>query len=380
MEAIRALMYGDLPPAGNPICLQEAALDALPSFAGYHPLWLDSGTSALAAALLAAKAKQPAISAPEVIVPAYCCPDLVAAAIFAGVKVVVVDIAQADPALDIEALQAAISDNTLAIIAVNFLGIREQLTELKQWLAQHPRISLIEDNAQWFPDAEEFSELSGDYVVFSFGRGKPLSLLGGGLLLTKFPLTLSSLPITGTPGTASHFTLKATAYNLLLRPRLYQLLNRNPLLKLGETRYHALTGVNLMDEQRRRLLPENFKRYTDRSRDRERAYDRFIPASLNCLDALRSSRRKRLLRYPLLVNDARQCTILLNNLRRAGLGATAMYQKPLPAIDGVRGMLDIKGNYQNAQDFADRLITLPLHEGVSQDSLRRINDIISRLA
>ena len=101
-----------------------------------------------------------------------------AAAIFAGVKVVVVDIAQADPALDIEALQAAISDNTLAIIAVNFLGIREQLTELKQWLAQHPRISLIEDNAQWFPDAEEFSELTGDAV----GRQLFCDLYGAGNL------------------------------------------------------------------------------------------------------------------------------------------------------------------------------------------------------
>lgn len=380
MEAFGALIYGDLPPAGNPICLQEAAIDALPSFAGYHPLWLDSGTSALAVALLAAKANQPDISSPEVIVPAYCCPDLVAAAIFAGVKVVTVDIAQADPAMDLEALQAAINDNTLAIIAVNFLGIREQLTALRQRLAQHPRICLIEDNAQWFPDADEFSGLSGDYVVFSFGRGKPLSLLGGGLLLAKQPLALSSLPINDKPDTASHFKLKATAYNLLLRPRLYQLLNRNPLLKLGETRYHALTDVSLMSEQRRRLLPENFKRYTERSRDREQVYDTFIPASLNRLDALNSPRRKRLLRYPLLVNNVTQRNALLEDLRRGGLGATAMYQKPLPTIDGVRAMLDIQGNYQNAQDFADRLITLPLHDGVSQDALKRMSDIISRQA
>ena len=380
MEAFGALIYGDLPPVGNRICWHEAAPEELPSFIGYQPLWLDCGTSALAVALLAAKAKRPEISAPEVVVPAYCCPDLVAAANFAGVKVVVVDIAKADPALDANALQASISDSTVAIIAVNFLGICDNLAALTQLRQQHPHISLIEDNAQWFPDAEAFSSLMGDYVVFSFGRGKPLSLLGGGLLLAKAePQTNLAAYLTEQPAPSSRLKLKVSAYNLLLQPRLYQLLNRNPLLKLGETRYHSLTVVTPMDDQRRRLLPENFNRYSKRSQSREFAYDKQIPASVNCLDALTSPRRRRLLRYPLLVDDRLQRDLLLQKLRSAGLGATAMYQKPLPEIPGVEAMVDIRGNYNNARDFADRLITLPLHEGVDEKSFNRIINIILRL-
>lgn len=379
MEAFGALIHGDLPPVGNRIFWHETAPEELPPFIGYHPLWLDCGTSALAVALLAAKAKHPEIHTPEVIVPAYCCPDLVAAANFAGVKVVVVDIAKADPALDKGALRASISESTVAIIAVNFLGIRDNLAAFIQLLQQYPHISLIEDNAQWFPDTEAFSSLMGDYVVFSFGRGKPLSLLGGGLLLAKTELLINLTSyLSDKPAPSSHLKLKVSAYNLLLQPRLYQLLNRNPLIKLGETRYHPLTAVAPMDDHRRRLLPENFNRYSERPRDREFTYDKQVPASTNYLDALNSPRRGRLLRYPLVVADRLQRDVLLQKLRSAGLGATAMYRKPLPEISGVRAMVDIRGNYNNAKDFADRLITLPLHEGVNEKSFNRIINIISR--
>ena len=380
MEAFGALIHGDLPPVGNRICWHEATQEELPPFIGYQPLWLDCGTSALAVALLAAKAKHPEINTPEVIVPAYCCPDLVAAANFAGVKVVVVDIAKADPALNVSALQASISESTVAVIAVNFLGICDNLAALTQLRQQHPHISLIEDNAQWFPDAEAFSSLKGDYVVFSFGRGKPLSLLGGGLLLAKSePQANLAAYLTGQPTSSSRLKLKVSAYNLLLQPRLYQLLNRNPLIKLGETHYHPLAVLAPMDDQRRRLLPENFNRYSRRSQDLEFAYDKQIPTSANYLDALNSPRRRRLLRYPVLVADRLQRDLLLQKLRRGGLGATAMYRESLPEIPGVRAMVDIRGNYNNARDFADRLITLPLHEGVNKKSFNRIINIISHL-
>jgi len=178
-------MLRSLPPAGNPISLKRSAEpldDLLPD---YTLTWVDSGTAALAYSLLQIKEQQPQIEAPEVIVPGYCCPDLLSAAIHAGFKPVIVDICEDDPSYNLVDLEGSLTENTLAVIAINFLGIKERLADIRKIIANYPLISIIEDNAQWFPDEGEVQDLDGDYVTFSFGRGKAVSILGGGLVATR---------------------------------------------------------------------------------------------------------------------------------------------------------------------------------------------------
>jgi dTDP-4-amino-4,6-dideoxygalactose transaminase len=374
MEALRTLISGHLPPAGEPVRRNVTTEAVQPSFSGYDAQWVDSGTSALAMALIAASKNRGDVNEPEVIVPGYCCPDLVAAAHYAGVKAVVVDTAENDASYDLQALETCLNERTVAVIAVNFLGIKERLTELTQRLP--PGIALIEDNAQWFPDPSEERELGGDFVIFSFGRGKPVSLLGGGLLLSK-PEYRSLVPAPGAPKSeqTALTKIKDSAYNWLLRPQLYQLLNRNPLIKLGETRYQPLEGVYKMASCRAQLLPANVHNYRIRARSAETAYNEFL-SSHNKLHALDSARRRRLLRYPLLLGSSRERDKLLERLTRSGLGATAMYQRPLIQIPGLDGMVKLPHPCRNAQRFADRLLTLPVHSGVTLKHLQRIRALV----
>ena len=374
MEALRTLISGHLPPAGEVVRTEIRPHGSSPSFAGYESRWLDSGTSALALALVTARQLRPEVTAPEVIVPGYCCPDLVAAAVYAGVSVIVADIAENDAGYDLAALEPCINQRTLAVIAVNFLGIQERLKEIVQRF--NSNIFLIEDNAQWFPDSPETGELPADFVVFSFGRGKPVSLLGGGLLLFK-PAYSAAVP---TPDTAKReaqalSTVKHRLYNWLLRPQLYQWLNRNPFIKLGQTHYHPLTQVQQMAPYQAQLLPANVDAYRARGRENERAYDEFLHAH-NQLYALGSPRRRRLLRYPLLLNSQQERDDLLARLSRSGLGATPMYQRPLLHIPGVGGLVQAPRPCPNAQSFADRLLTLPVHSGVTVRHQERIRALI----
>jgi len=374
MEALRTLISGHLPPAGEVVRTKIQPQASAPGFAGYESQWLNSGTSALALALLTARQLRPELTAPEVIVPGYCCPNLVAAAVYAGVRVIVADIAENDAGYDLLALEDCINERTLAVIAVNFLGIQERLREIEARL--NPGIFLIEDNAQWFPDPSETDELQGDFVVFSFGRGKPVSLLGGGLLLFK-PGYRAAVP---TPDIA---TLEAKAlrkikhslYNWLLRPQLYQWLNRNPLIKLGQTQYQSLTHVQKMAPYQAQLLPANVDAYRARARANESAYDGFLRVH-NQLHPLESPRRRRLLRYPLLLNSQRERDDLLTRLNRSGLGATPMYQRPLLHIPGVDGLAQAPRPCPNARSFADRLLTLPVHSGVTVKHQQRIRALI----
>ena len=378
MEALRTLITGHLPPAGEVVRTEIHPQASAPSFAGYGSLRVDSGTAALALALLSARQRRPELSAPEVIVPGYCCPDLVAAAVYAGVNVVVADIGENDAGYNLEALEACLNERTLAVIAVNFLGIQEQLEELRRRLK--PGTFLIEDNAQWFPDASETDELQGDFVIFSFGRGKPVSLLGGGLLLFKTDHS-AALPTPDAPSTETRIigNLKRNLYNWLLRPQLYQWLNRNPLIKLGQTIYQPLTHVQQMAPRKVQLLPTNIDAYRAKPRISEHAYDEFI-SNHNQLRTLQSPRRRRLLRYPLLLKAQEARDELLARLSRAGLGATPMYQRPLWHIPGVEELVQTPYPCPNANRFADCLLTLPVHSGVTETHRQRIRTLIDTAA
>ncbi|MDQ2076185.1 DegT/DnrJ/EryC1/StrS family aminotransferase [Marinimicrobium sp. ABcell2] len=376
MEALRTLINGHLPPAGEPVRGEVTTSTSHPEFPGYDTQWVDSGTSALALALIAARRMRADVTAPEVIVPGYCCPDLVAAAHYAGIKAVAVDTAENDAGYDLQALEECVNERTVAVIAVNFLGVKERLSEIVQRLK--PGIALIEDNAQWFPDDSEQRDLEGDFIIFSFGRGKPVSLLGGGLLLFK-KKHREMVPVADEPKPESVALtkLKHGAYNWLLRPQLYQLLNRNPLIKLGETRYHPLERVLRMESYRAQLVPANVHAYRARSRATELAYDEFLDGH-NQLHALNSTRRRRLLRYPLLLTSNQERDDLLAQLCRAGLGATAMYQRPLVQIPGMDDLVEAPHPCRNAQNFASRLLTLPVHSGVTENHLKRTRALTGR--
>jgi dTDP-4-amino-4,6-dideoxygalactose transaminase len=363
------IIHGDLPPAGNKISLRKYQENPVQDFFTMHSYWVDSGTSALALALMDARAQFPDVQQPRAIIPGYCCPDLVAACVYAGIEPVAIDISVNDPTYDCEQLRAHLDDRVVAIIAVNFLGIAERLADLRQLIeGLGLRARLIEDNAQWFPAQKSEAIFESDYVVFSFGRGKPLSLLGGGLLLASTPLSSRvSKQIEPSHSVSALLPLKMRAYNWLLTPQLYLLLNRNPLLHLGRTVYIALEEILALDHFRASLLKENFHRYSERVTNIGEHYSSAAAVGgLQQMMPLESARARRLLRYPLLCASVARRDKLLVRLQREGLGATAMYQTAIDAISGVDGRVTVPAALDNACDFAQRFISLPTHDGVTE--------------
>jgi dTDP-4-amino-4,6-dideoxygalactose transaminase len=64
-------------------------------------------------------------------------------------------------------------------------------------------------------------------------------------------------------------------------------------------------------------------------------------------------------------------------MREAGLGATAMYKQVLPQIEGVAQRVTVRGELVNAQAFADRLISLPTHAGVTPAHLNKLRTLLN---
>jgi hypothetical protein len=362
-------MIARLPPVGQRIPL--GPLGPPPEFPGFTAVWLDSGTSALSVALQAALVLR--APAREIILPAYGCPDLIAATLFAGGVPVLVDCRQNDPGFDLTVLEAACTDRTAAVVAVNLLGVRERLVDIRTICDRHGAF-LVEDCAQWFPEGSDPAWV--DARIISFGRGKPINLLGGGCLLLPCSgdLAVSQPELLMPPLSRA----SARVFDALLLPTLYGLISRIPQLHVGETRFHPLQAIRAMDRKRMALAGAAITAWTSAHRWREERYAGFLGrVGLDALPVRLVERAGRLLRYPILAPDAASRGVLVNSL--VALGASPFYGRALPFIPGIPPMFREARACRGAQDFAARLFTLPLHEGVSGRHIVEMEQIVEKL-
>ena len=374
-----------LAPAGNRIQLGLQTRE-LPCFEDYDLAWCQSGTAALAIAINVAK-KLKQTQSPEVIIPGYACPDLVSACAYTDTKCKLCDLELNNTSLSLEHVKASINENTIAIIAINFLGIQEQLPELKA-IADKNKITLIEDNAQWFPDENNRKELVGDCVSISFGRGKPVSMLGGGLVLIRQGLTndtdlrdqLKKYQTNFCSSNQIAFFTKSILYNLLINPILYGMLTRVPGLNLGETKYKPLNSIEPFEKIKRRLLGENIHHYLNLEPTAQLYLQTHLDNGSDVVHSLPNKyldRTKRLLRFPVLFEDQALRDHKFNELNKSGLGASKLYNCILPEIDGTAAYLCDHDDLPNAYDFSRRLITLPVHSLVKQRHLDKMIEILN---
>jgi len=371
MAALEALMPQALPPAGDPVVLarDRAAPATLDDYwPGYRARYYDSGTAALAAAVRAVTdvAAKPE---PEVLLPAYGCPALVSAVLHAGARPVLVDIEPDQPRLSLRALSEAVSGDTVAVIAVHLFGLRERVESIRA-IVRPVGAVVIEDSAQGFDPGLWQSDL----VVLSFGRGKPVSLLGGGAVLHRGGDFEWALPRPQIPG-GGGFRFRALAYNLLRNPSLYWLPHAIPGLGLGQTRFERLRRIWAMDECRRALLPTAVARYRAQEAPVQQQLrtmlGRLGPDFVDVAELCGEAPSRRLIRYPVLAASRELRDQALQTLTRLGLGASPMYGAALADIAGVAPVCRARPA-PAADDFAQRLFTLPVHGGVRPRHVHRM--------
>lgn len=360
----------------------------------YHTEFVDSGTSALSLAVELSIASSTIPGTPEVILPAYGCPDLVAAVLFQGAKPVLVDLGSDSPCLSLGAFEQALTSNTVAVIAVNFLGFRENLEGIKAALNGRG-VWVIEDSAQAFPPASSTSGIA-DCVVLSFGRGKPINLMGGGALLIRRDHIQSAGKIIqslseSTLSTGLAWRLKRFIFNLLLSRLFYGFLVRVPFLGLGKTEFVALDSISSLkmppglvragveSHQKRSYLIELY--LENLAFLRERGW--LGPRELNqaCVSCADSRDLPRLLRFPLLAPSTEIRDKAVSELQQAGIGANSLYGDPLPEIHGMPSRFaQCANNFPNAIDFSRHLILLPLHEDVRRGDVESAAKILNRVS
>ncbi len=379
-------MFYRLPPVGNPVVFDSSVnyasfLTSL--FSPYQPFYFNSGAAALAAALMAIIRVQKVEQA-EVLLPAYACPEIVSAVLYAGGKPVLVDLEKESSRMDLELLENRINDRTVAVVAVSLFGIPERIVEISS-IVKQKNVFLVEDNAQSFLDEGETAKSESDVVVYSFGRGKPVSLLGGGVALVKDDALAEqmmriSASVKRVQGGHVNLRMKVWLYNQLISPYLYWIPDSLPFLKLGQTRFKPLDSLSLPCDALLTMLPANIQRYWRQGSEiqfliREMLADLGKDEVVDLAVKACKVSPPRLLRYPLLITSSCLRDELYSALNREGLGVSKMYPAPLPRIEGLANEFIDHEPLPNAENFAGRILTLPIHPGVRDADVERMGEV-----
>lgn len=381
------------PPVGNKTVLGRpgSGSTGFAALKNWRPAWFASGTVALAAAVKGSVQLRP-VQKPLAIMPAYGCPDLVAATRFAGADPWFVDLEPGSLRMDLDALGAALEENSavVAVIGVDLFGIPERWHEIRRLCDQY-NVVCIRDCAQSLQTPGLIdADADSDIRIYSFGRGKPLFLQGGGAALVAsrdsqqfsqcFDRVICELPLRR----QSVSRMVNELYNVALHPRVYSLLAFVLGDRLGETRYKPLETLERLQEGFDVIANEAIQRSWELFDNKQAELMQVLeeiceadgaPCAFFNGDIASDCR---LLRMPLLMRSGTERNVCIEALRKNGIGATRMYARALPAIKGVQADVDIV-RLPVAVDIAERLVTLPVHAGLTARDFRVIEETLNNM-
>ncbi len=387
-----------LPPAGFPLALSSVSRAILPPhdvlarferslarrFGVSGCVLASSGRAALSAAIEALAERS---SRTVVVVPAYTCYTVPAAVVRAGLRVLPCDI---DPfTLDFApaSLGRALRDDVLAVIAVGLYGLPADLPATRHAAVAHGSF-VIDDAAQCFGGELDGVRCGagGDLGLLSFGRGKGLTTLEGGALLSDDVDAIDAARgyLDGSAPRSSSLELaaRAAAYAVLRRPALFALVHGIQALGLGLSVFDPAFERAPMGRAAAALGAAAIERVDDviqAQRERAARYlDRLRPLRGLTVPTVRPGAEPVWLRFPILVEHPEMRRELLSRLTAQGLGATGSYPAALSCLDELRPHLAHgAAPCPGAEAVARSIVTLPTHPGVRPGDQDRIVDLVA---
>ncbi len=343
---------------------------------------INSGTSAFYLILKTLASIHP--SKKEVILPAYTAASLILPTERLGLKPVLCDISLKTFNLDFENLSELISEDTLCVVAIHLFGLVCDIDRIKADIRRkNSQAFIIEDCAQALGAlaGERSVGSQGDIALYSFNRGKNMSTCCGGAIATNseelagFLKKESDLLQSPSVFIKFNIVLKFFLLSLVVNPFIYNVLysllkafrSERPPLNfsiLGYSDIQAAVGLSLL----KRLEEFSQIRY---------ANGFFLFEALSemkevILPQVFASSRPAYNRFPVVFRNLDSKQIIKKKLFKQGIDSSDMYERPLHFIFDLGYK---KGDFPNAEYFAQRLLTLPCHPLVTKSSLTVIKEV-----
>lgn len=310
-----------------------------------HCIGVADGTKALLIALMALELK----AGDEVIVPDFTFIATASMAVLLGLKPVFVDIDPQTYNLDSDAVEAAITPKTKAIIAVSLFGQCADFDVINSIAAKH-NIPVIEDAAQSF-GATYKGRHSGNLTTIatsSFFPSKPLGCYGDG---------------------GACFTNDDNLAEKMRQIRVHG----------QDKRYHhALLGVNgRLDTLQAAVLLVKLKIFDREVADRKRIGARYseLLKQVCCVPKVLESNTHVYAQYTILVEDRDN---FIRKLKEQNIPTAIHYPIPLHKQPIFKSLHDSVANLINSQFIADRVVSLPMHPYLDDQTQDLIVDIVKQ--
>ena len=384
------MQFRQFPPAGSPITPAEcvaalrireparALVDGLRAILGLECVALyASGREALRVALAHLARRSGRL---EVVVPAYTCFSIPAAAVAAGLRVRLVDVTPSGQ-IDLESLRRTPLENVAALVVSNLFGVPEPIEPVLE-LSRAAGSAVVDDAAQSLgaQSTEGRTGARGQVGLLSFGRGKPLSALGGGALAWAG----ANDEIPGPPPAAARRLVgiaRALAFDLALQPALFARLASVPALGIGETPFEPAFRRGEIDGASLSLAAALVPGLDAACRDRaDRAEQIGVRLSGETKFAPLLVGEGATGSYPrlgLVAPHASAREAAVEAL--APLGAARSYPTPLDQIEALRPNLVGDPALAGAKEFAARVFTLPTHRGVRKRDAQSVIRVLASL-
>jgi dTDP-4-amino-4,6-dideoxygalactose transaminase len=306
----------------------------------------------------------------------------------AGLKVCPVDVDPETLDFDFSQLGGLPEENLLCIVSSNLFGLVNDVRRIKE-VAHAKGVFFVDDAAQALGASRNGyrSGSCGDVGLFSFGRGKAVTAIEGGLIVTNSEEMFQAirdearhLPVPSLRRTG-WLLLQMMAYTTFLNPYLYWVPDSLPFLKLGATEFAPDFPVTSMVEISKALLPQLIAKVADMNRIR-RNNAAVIARALAANPKLRTPERSAdsqptFIRFPVIAPDEDTRNRAVGRLRRAGIGATSFYPSAICDIPGIADHMSANDFHRpQAESLARRLLTLPTHPFVRRDDLNRMIAIL----
>jgi perosamine synthetase len=324
-----------------------------------------------------------------VALPAYTCFTVPAAVVRAGFTVCPIDIDPETLDFNFSQLERLSAAGLLCVVACNLFGLVNDLERVRA-IAAAKRAFVVDDAAQALGASRNgyFSGLRGDVGFFSFGRGKALPAMEGGLAVTNSEEISRAIRVEADmlPEPSQSHSVRLLAQMLgfaaFLHPRLYWVPNSIPFLKLGSTEFAPDFPISGISGLSAALISQLMGKLAEVNADRERnavcvaegikANPRFFVPEPIC------GSRPIYTRLPIIASDKPTRDRAVTRLRAAGIGATPSYPSAICDIPGLERFAGSEFRHcTGAESLADRVLTLPTHCYVSRQDISRMIEVLA---
>ena len=326
-----------------------------------------------------------------VAIPAYTCFSVAASIVRARLKIHPIEI---DPqTLDFDFSQVNIPPHKrlLCVITSSLFGFQNDISRVTE-VARSRGAFVLDDAAQALGATLSGKPAGtlGDVGFYSLGRGKALSTMKGGLIVTNSDEMAVALQLEMKAlrrpswGSGALLLSQMLLYSLFLRPRLYWIPNSMPFLELGVTEFNPEFVVEELHSLSRALLPEIFGELEEFNEIR-RAKAQSIMKALKdnpqfSFPKPAPDAHATYVRMPVIARDKTTRDQAVRRLRDAGIGASSSYPNAICDIEGIASHMAIADYHRpHAEVLSDTLFTLPVNPYVNSQDIERMIGILNTL-